>query len=96
VRYWDANEISSPYSNVTFFDTGLWTQDEWKGTWIGGFNQLRTEFSLSSSVERVTAFICGLGYYELYINGAKVGNNKLDPGWTSYDKRYLVVLSLIL
>lgn len=38
-----------------------------------------------------TAAICGLGYYELYLNGKKVGDHRLDPGWTNYDKRCLYV-----
>src|SRR6202044_82897 len=33
-----------------------------------------------------TVYICGLGYYELYINGKKVGDHVLDPVWTRYDK----------
>jgi alpha-L-rhamnosidase len=31
--------------------------------------------------------ICGLGYYELYLNGEKVGDHVLDPVVTQYDKR---------
>lgn len=36
---------------------------------------------------KATAFICGLGYYELYINGRKVGDRVMDPLFTDYDKR---------
>lgn len=31
--------------------------------------------------------ICGLGHYELYINGARVGDRQLEPAFTDYDKR---------
>ena len=60
-----------------------------KGGWIGGGNQLRAEFQLPENIARARAYICGIGYYELRVNGNKVGNNVLDPGWTSYDKRVL-------
>ena len=36
-------------------------------------------------------FICGLGQHELRLNGRKVGNNVLDPGWTNYRKTCLYV-----
>ena len=32
------------------------------------------------------AWVCGLGHFEFYINGDKVGSHFLDPGWTKYDK----------
>ncbi len=38
---------------------------------------------------RVLAFISGLGYYELRINGKKVGDKALDPSWSDYSKRVL-------
>ena len=52
---------------------------------------LRRAFSLQGKVKRATAFICGLGYYEMSLNGRKVGDHMLDPGWTTYDKRSLYV-----
>ena len=73
------------------FDVALLSADEWKGQWIGGANQLRQEFTLAEAPRRARAYICGLGYYELRINGAKIGTNYLDPGWTTFDKRDLYV-----
>jgi len=46
---------------------------------------LRKSFTISKSVARATAYICGLGYYELSLNGVKVGDHVLDPAWTRYD-----------
>lgn len=89
VRYWDGNGVASPYSRVARFDTGLFSRQEWKGEWIGGTSELRREFNLNARVKRGRAYICGLGYYELRLNGRKVGPNVLDPGWTTYDKRSL-------
>ena len=31
--------------------------------------------------------VCGLGQFVLHINGNKVGDHELDPGWTNYNKR---------
>ena len=89
VRSWDKDGKASPYSRVAQFEMALLSADEWKGQWISGANQLRTEFQLAEAVARARVYICGLGYYELRINGAKVGSNVLDPGWTTYEKRVL-------
>ncbi len=91
VRYWDKDGQESPYSAVASFGTGLLTKGDWQGSWIGGANQLRKEFDVPGSVVRATAYVCGLGYHELRINGRKAGSNVLDPGWTTYDTRALYV-----
>jgi hypothetical protein len=46
--------------------------------------QLRKEFLVEKDVRRALAFISGLGQHELRLNGRKVGDNVLDPGWTNY------------
>ena len=91
VRFWDKNGKASPDSPVARFSTGLFSKGEWKGAWIGGASQFRKEFRLDGPVVRAKAYICGLGYYELRINGEKVGGHVLDPGWTTYDQRALYV-----
>ncbi len=48
---------------------------------------MRKEFSISKKIKSATAFICGLGHFELYINGSKTGDHFLDPGWTNYDRQ---------
>jgi len=48
---------------------------------------LRRAFRLEKPVERATARICGLGLFELELNGRKVGNDVLVPGLTQYPKR---------
>lgn len=53
--------------------------------------QFRKEFSIKKGIKRATAYISGLGHFEMYLNGDKVGNNFLDPGWTKYDKCALYV-----
>jgi alpha-L-rhamnosidase len=89
VRVWDRDGRESPWSAAARFDTGLLNRSDWKGVWIGGKNQLRKEFALSGRVKRARAYIAGIGYSELRINGRKAGNHVLDPAWTTYDKRVL-------
>jgi alpha-L-rhamnosidase len=89
VRWWDKEGRASAYSRVARFHTGLLAASEWRGKWITGGGQLRREFRLAGQPARAYAYISGLGYYELRINGRKVGNHVLDPGWTTYDKRVL-------
>jgi len=46
----------------------------------------RKEFLVNGAVRRATLYITGVGYYEASINGVKVGDHYLDPGWTDYRK----------
>jgi alpha-L-rhamnosidase len=89
VRYWDSGDRPSLYSAIARFETGLFDAQDWKGKWIGGANQIRTEFTLPARPVRARAYIAGVGYYELRIDGQKVGDHVLDPAWTTYDKRVL-------
>lgn len=51
---------------------------------VGYFrNVINTEKKIKSA----RAYICGLGYYELYINGTKTGDHVLDPAPSNYDKQ---------
>lgn len=52
---------------------------------------LRREFSVDRKVKRATAYMCGLGFSELCLNGRKVGDRVLSPGLTDYRKRALYV-----
>jgi len=61
---------------------------------IGGLKpsatiQLRKEFSVDQEIKRAVVYVCGLGFYELRLNGGKVGDRVLDPGWTDYRKTCL-------
>lgn len=92
VRCWYAEGICSLYSDIAMFETGLLEKSDWKGQWIGGHDGesgllYYKAFKTSGSIHAARAYICGLGYYELYLNGCKVGDHVLDPGWTDYGKR---------
>ena len=47
----------------------------------------RKKFSTERKIRQALIFISGLGQYELSINGKKIGNNFMTPGWTYYDKK---------
>lgn len=52
---------------------------------------LRKDFNVVKAVKQATMYISGLGHFEFHLNGAKVGDNFLDAGWTKYDKEALYV-----
>ena len=83
---------------------GLLKQDDWKGKWIGMETKgspykpgeapaplLRQKFHIAKPIKRARAYISGLGWYELLINGRKVGDRVLDPAISDYYKRVLYV-----
>ncbi|MCF3109231.1 glycoside hydrolase family 78 protein [Niabella sp. CC-SYL272] len=47
---------------------------------------LRKRFTITKPVKQATAFVSGLGHFEMYVNGNKTGDHFLDPGWTQYTK----------
>jgi alpha-L-rhamnosidase len=96
VRVWDAQGNPSAWSSTALWSMGLLNISDWSAQWIG-MNEntnispappspmLRKTFSISKPLARATAYICGLGYYELQINGVKVGDYVLEPAWTLYN-----------
>ena len=51
----------------------------------------RKSFQIAKTIKKATLFISGLGHFEMSLNGKKVGDHFLDPGWTKYDKEALYV-----
>lgn len=47
---------------------------------------LRDEFEVGKKVSDATVYVCGLGHYELSVNGTKVGDGEFTPLWSDYDK----------
>ena len=47
----------------------------------------RKEVTLPKTIRRATAYVCGLGLYELHLNGARIGTQVLAPGPTEFNKR---------
>ncbi len=52
---------------------------------------LRKEFEARGALRRATAYVSGMGLYELYLNGRKIGDQVLSPGLTDYRKHVLYV-----
>ena len=53
--------------------------------------QFRKEFDVKKPLKRAIAYVSGLGHFDMFLNGEKVGNHFLDPGWTKYDRCALYV-----
>jgi hypothetical protein len=49
----------------------------------------RKSFGISKKVKKALLFTTGMGQYELSVNGTKIGNAFLSPGWTYFDKTVL-------
>ena len=47
----------------------------------------RKEYNATKQVEKAVAYVTGLGYFEMYLNGKKVGDDVLVPNQTNYGKR---------
>jgi alpha-L-rhamnosidase len=96
VRVWDNKGKTSAWSSAAFWQMGLLKETDWKAQWISpGYVEdslraaplLRKEFSTGKKVKSATAYITAHGLYEAQINGKKIGDAYLTPGWTSYKKR---------
>ncbi|MCL3780696.1 alpha-L-rhamnosidase [Prolixibacteraceae bacterium JC049] len=99
VRVWDEKGKASKWSEPAFFEMGLLKKEDWKAGWIHANSPsfkaeainaspyFRKEFSTNKKVVRARAYVSAQGLYELYLNGEKVGNDRLTPGWTSYENR---------
>ncbi|HEX4749441.1 MAG TPA: family 78 glycoside hydrolase catalytic domain [Bryobacteraceae bacterium] len=89
VRYWDAQGNEGPWSARAQFSTGLFQPSDWRAKWIAGGTAFRRGFDIEKQVKRARVFVAAAGYYELSLNGKKVGDHVLDPAWTDYNKRIL-------
>ncbi|AYD47652.1 family 78 glycoside hydrolase catalytic domain [Arachidicoccus soli] len=62
-----------------------------KGTLNDTLPLFRKVFSVRKKIKRARVYISGLGHFELSINGKKIGDHFLDPGWVNYQKQALYV-----
>ena len=89
----------SAFSDAASFETGMMEQTNWRGDWISDTYDydikpapyFRKEFSVGKKIKSARAYIAVGGLYELYLNGEKVGNHRLDPIYTRFDRRTLYV-----
>ena len=93
VMLWDDKDKITGWSGQATFSTGLYHTDDWDASWIepnevsSDAAQFRRVFKPKKAVERVTLHTSALGMYEAFVNGRRVGEDRLTPGWTSYQKR---------
>lgn len=99
------NNSASAWSTPATWSMGLMNESHWRGQWIGldrtapgdsdtqwsrlSARYLRKEFDVKRPVRQATVHICGLGLYELFINGKRVGEQVLAPAPTDYRKTLL-------
>jgi alpha-L-rhamnosidase len=100
VRVWDCNGLASAWSEPASFEAALLHSSDWKGCWIASPDPepagdaerfadrpaplLRRAFQLPSAIRRARLYVSGLGFYEIHLNGRRVGDYLLEPGWTAY------------
>lgn len=97
LKIWDAKGNPSSFSVPASFETGKMKMANWKGDWITDTLDItlkpapyfRTEFNIKKQVVSARAYIAVAGLFELYVNGAKTGNHRLDPMYTRFDRRTL-------
>ena len=96
VKIWDNKGKESKWSTTAFWEMGLLSKSEWKAKWIEMTNDtlryspsphFRKEFILNKAIASARIYVTSHGFYELQLNGNKVGDQVLTPGWTSYGKR---------
>ncbi|MEO5892154.1 MAG: family 78 glycoside hydrolase catalytic domain [Ferruginibacter sp.] len=105
IKVGDQKNTPSPWSEINSFETAMLDPADWTAKWIsdGSKNPERDEdyykadrmplfkkvFSTGKTVTKARLFISGLGYYEMFMNGQKIGDHVLDPGFTTYKKEVL-------
>lgn len=97
VQVWDQKGRLCKPETVTYFETAKMIGEDWNASWITDqFDKeyrpapiFRTTIELKKMLRSARIYISGLGYYELFINGARIGRNRLDPAYTHFDKRIL-------
>ncbi len=101
VRIWDETGSPSAWSAPSWFEAGLFDATDWQADWIeAGWSEradaprpapyLRRSFELSVPVAKARIYATAQGLYELHLNGERVGDAVLTPGFSSYAHRLQV------
>lgn len=93
VRVWDDLDQASPWSEPGHWQVGLLEASDWHAQWISEASKenaaaplFRRDFSVSGKIKRATAYVYGLGWYEFFLNGTKVGDQVLAPPNSHYER----------
>ena len=84
---------------VATFEMAMMNQSQWSGSWISDNRSIdekaapymRKAFNVQKQITSARAYTAAAGLYELYINGKKIGDHRLDPMYTRFDRRNLYV-----
>jgi alpha-L-rhamnosidase len=99
VRVWGETEHDpSPWSTTSYAETGLLEPTDWTARPITPDHDapaeqplpaalLRRDFTLTGPVASARLYITAYGVYTAEINGERVGDQVMAPGWTSYQHR---------
>ncbi|MFD2611069.1 family 78 glycoside hydrolase catalytic domain [Paenibacillus gansuensis] len=98
VRIWDEQGQVSPWSEIGHWETALLAAGDWEAQWITPAEDhlnrqeeaaflLRKEFEVRPQIRSARIYSTALGVYELHLNGTRVSEDRLSPGWTSYSHR---------
>jgi alpha-L-rhamnosidase len=96
VKIWDNKGRESKWSEPAFWEMGLLLPSDWKAKWIemdgdtlrySPSPYFRKEFPAGKNIASARVYVTSHGFYELHLNGKKVGDQVLTPGWTTYGKR---------
>lgn len=99
VELWGESGQSMGSSAIAFFETGMMGEKNWQGSWISDSHDKETKpapyfrhgFKTGKQIVSARAYIAAAGLYELYINGQRIGDHRLDPMFTRFDRRLLYV-----
>lgn len=86
-------------SEIASFETGMMEMKNWKGHWITDTRDIdlkpapyfRKEFQISKALKSARAYVAVAGLFELSVNGQLIGDHRLDPTYTRFDRRTLYV-----
>src|SRR4051794_31522767 len=95
VRVHGVDGSRSAWSEPAALEVGLLGPGAWSASFVGpaidgtscGALPLRRTFSADRPVVCARLHVTALGVFEPYLNGRRVGDHVLDPGWTSYAHR---------
>lgn len=95
--YWQvevtADNGDRAVSDIQTFETGK-MNEPWTGKWIAPAKEdtfhpvFKKSFEMDKKVVRGRLYICGLGLYEAYLNGEKIGKDYLAPFFNDYTECY--------
>lgn len=105
LKLWKKKDTEGTWSSLQHFSTGLIHQNEQVAQWIQAdlgkdstvdiarhaahYFYHPIEWNLTKKVKTANCFVAGLGVYELYIDGIRIGQQHLNPASTDFDKRVL-------